>query len=84
MKERLLYGYCRAKVEWDALRARLDLREVLTGEEGQIGKLAVTVILAAVGVTLAVAVALILGPKIIGLAERTGKGIDSVPLDWGQ
>ncbi|HEY75971.1 MAG TPA: hypothetical protein G4O00_07300 [Thermoflexia bacterium] len=84
MKERLLYLYCRGKAEWIALKDRLAVREVLYGEEGQLGKIAVAVILAAVAVGLAVAVAAILGPRILGLAERTGSQIESVPLDWGQ
>jgi len=83
MKERLLYGYCRAKVEWDTLKARLDLREALTGEKG-LSKLATTVILVAAAVSIAIAVIAILGPRILGLAERTGSQIESVPLDWGQ
>lgn len=83
MKERLLYGYCRAKVEWDALKARLDLREALAGEKG-LSKLATTVILVAAAVSIAIAVIAILGPRILGLAERTGSQIESVPLDWGQ
>jgi len=82
MEERLLYWACRAQVEWADLKERLALREVLVGEEGQFGKLAVTVILAAVAVTLVLAVVAILGPKIVGLAETTGEQIENVPLDW--
>ncbi len=84
MKERLLYWVCRAQVEWADLKEHLALREVLVGEEGQFGKLAVTVIVAAVAVALVLAIVAILGPRILNLAERTGEQIDSVPLDWGQ
>jgi len=81
MKEKLLYGYCRAKVEWDGLKERLNLHGVLAGEEG-LSKLAVTVILVAAAVSIAIAVIAILGPKIVGLAETTGEQIENVPLDW--
>ncbi len=83
MNEKLLYLYCRAKVEAEALRRRLEVRQALTGEAG-LSNLATTVILVAVGVGLVVAVVAILGPRILNLAQRTGEQIDSVPLDWGQ
>lgn len=84
MNEKLLYLYCRAKVEAEALRKRLAaVRRVLTEEAG-LSNLATTVILVAVGVALVVAVVAILGPRILNLAQRTGEQIDSVPLDWGQ
>jgi len=48
-------------------------------------KLAITVILLAVGVGLTLAVVAIIAPELLGLAERTGEQIRSVPLDdWGQ
>ncbi|HIE39570.1 MAG TPA: hypothetical protein EYP77_10990 [Anaerolineae bacterium] len=83
MNEKLLYLYCRAKVEAEVLRERLAVREVLTGEAG-LSNLATTVILVAVAVGLVVAVVAILGPKIFDLAERTGEQIDTVPLEWGE
>jgi len=82
VNERLLYLYCRAKVGLAALRERAAIRETLAGEEG-LSKLAITVILVSVGVALTLAVVAILGPKILGLAERTGEQIESVPLEWG-
>ena len=83
MNEKLLYLYCRAKVEAEALRERLALRQVVSGEEG-LSQIATTVILVAVAVSIVIAVVAILGPKILGLARRTGESIDNVPLDWGQ
>lgn len=83
MNEKLLYLYCRAKVEAEALRERLALRQVVSGEEG-LSQIATTVILVAVAVSIVIAVVAILGPKILGLAQRTGESIDNVPLDWGQ
>jgi uncharacterized membrane protein YdfJ with MMPL/SSD domain len=47
-----------------------------------LSNLATTVILVGVAVALTVAVALILGPRIIELANRTGGQIESVPMDW--
>jgi Flp pilus assembly protein TadB len=54
-------------------------------EEDQAGlsKLAITVILVAVGVGLTLAVVAILGPAIMNLANQTGGQIESVPMDWG-
>ncbi|HHH40490.1 MAG TPA: hypothetical protein ENK56_00615 [Chloroflexi bacterium] len=83
MNEKLLYLYCRAKVEAEALRERLALRQGVSGEEG-LSQIATTVILVAVAVSIVIAVVAILGPKILGLAQRTGESIDNVPLDWGQ
>jgi hypothetical protein len=88
VKERLLWLYCR----WKAEAARPSRREggmlyeprsAFAGQAG-LSKLAITVILVAVGVSLTLAVVAILGPRIFSLAEQTGDQIDSVPLDWGQ
>lgn len=83
MSKKVLCIFCRVRTEVASLRQRLALGEVLAGEEG-LSKLAITVILVAVGVGLTLAVVSILGPKIVSLAERTGTQIDSVPLDWGR
>jgi hypothetical protein len=83
MNARILYLYCRAKAGIAGLRERLSLRETLEGEAG-LSKLAITVILVAVGVALTIAVVGILGPRIVNLAQGTGEQIESVPLDWGQ
>ena len=81
MNEKVLYLY---------LRGRNALRDALWPPEGRweesqagLGKLAITVILVAAGVGLTLAVVAILGPRITGLAERTGTQIESVPMDWG-
>lgn len=81
MNTRLLYWYCRARV---ALQDALWPPEE-RWEEKQAGlsKLAITVILVAVGVGLTLTVVAILGPRITALAERTGEQIGSVPMDWG-
>ncbi|HEC34914.1 MAG TPA: hypothetical protein ENI39_00075 [Anaerolineae bacterium] len=83
MNKRLLYLYCRAKVEWNDLKRRPALRETVEGEAG-LSKLAITVILVGVGVALTLAVVAILGPAIMGLAQRVGVQIESAPLDWGE
>ncbi len=82
MNEKLLYGYCwlRSRVRdalWPAEETWVERQEGLS-------RLAIEVILVAVGVALVIAVAAILGPRIIDLANRTGSQIENVPLDWGQ
>jgi hypothetical protein len=62
--------YCRAQL----------VREVLDDESGM-SKLAVTVILLAVGVALTLAVIAIIAPELLGLAERTGENIRNVDLE---
>jgi hypothetical protein len=55
---------------------------VIEGEDGM-SKLAITLILLAVGVALTLAVVAIIAPELLGLAEKTGEMIESVPLeDW--
>ena len=51
------------------------------GPEAGMSKLAITLILLAVGVALTLAVIAIIAPELIGLAEKTGEQIQSVPLD---
>jgi hypothetical protein len=64
--------YCRAQAA----------REALDDESGM-SKLAVTVILLAVGVALTLAVIAIIAPELLGLAERTGENIRNVDLgEW--
>jgi hypothetical protein len=67
--------YCRAQVA----------RGVLADESGM-SKLAITVILLAVGVSLTLAVIALIAPELLGLAERTAEDIGSVDLsspgDW--
>ena len=76
MNDRLMYLY---------LRARNAVKDVLVGEHSEAGlsKLAITVILLAVGVALTLAVVAIIAPEILGLAEKTGEQIQNVPMDWG-
>lgn len=66
--------YCRVQA------ARGAVVETVQGEAG-ISKLAITLILLAVGVALTLAVIAIIAPELLGLAERTGEMIESVPLD---
>ena len=77
MEDRVLYLY---------LRARNAVKDVLTGEQSEAGlsKLAITVILLAVGVAITLAVVGVIGPKIMELTRKTGENIDGVPLQWGQ
>jgi hypothetical protein len=88
MNEKLLYVYCHMQGAAAALRRRV-VEVVWPPEErweaGQAGlsKLAITVILVAVGVGLTLAVVAILGPAIMNLAQQTGDQIESVPMDWG-
>lgn len=82
MNEKLLYGYCWLK-EWMRDGLWPSEEEWVERQEG-LSRLAIEVILVAVGVALAIAVAAILGPRIIDLANRTGTQIESVPLNWGQ
>jgi len=75
MNDRLMYLY---------LRARNAVEDVLAGEHGEAGlsKLAITVILLAVGVALTLAVVAVVAPEILGLAEDTALEIQNVPLTW--
>ena len=66
--------YCRAQV------ARSVVVETVKGEDGM-SKLAITLILLAVGVSLTLAVIAIIAPELLGLAEKTGEMIEGVPLD---
>jgi Flp pilus assembly protein TadB len=85
----LLYLYCRVRNGAAALGERVEAAlwpPEEEWEEAQAGlsKLAITVILVAVGVALTLAVVAVLGPRIMNLANRTGDQIDSVPMDWGE
>ncbi len=72
LKDGLTSLYCRATAA----------RYVIEGEDGM-SKLAITLILLAVGVALTLAVIAIIAPELLGLAEKTGEMIESVPLeDW--
>ena len=51
------------------------------GPEAGMSKLAITLILLAVGVALTLAVIAIIAPELLGLAEKTGEMIEGVPLD---
>lgn len=87
MNEKLLSVVCRVRVEAAALRGRVSRAlwpapEDWERSQAGLSNLATTVILVGVAVALTVAVALILGPRIIALAERTGGQIESVPMDW--
>lgn len=75
MNERLVLSY---------LRICSSVQAVLDGEASEAGmsKLAITVILLAVGVALTLAVIAIIAPEILGLAEKTGQQIQNVPLNW--
>jgi hypothetical protein len=97
MSDKLLQLYCRAAA-WrhavSAPRPRLaggkDAGMMFLpggfndGPEAGISKLAITLILLAVGVGLTLAVVAIIAPELIGLAENTAEKIKSVPVDdWG-
>lgn len=69
-----MYLFCRAQA------ARSAVVEAVQGEAGM-SKLAITLILLAVGVALTLAVIAIIAPELIGLAEETGEMIEGVPLD---
>ena len=77
---KLLYLYLRARNE---VTSALWPPQERWQEQAGLGKLAITVILVAVGVGLTLAVVAILGPRILNLAEKTGTQIESVPMDWG-
>ena len=94
MNEKVLVAYCRMRNGAHALRERI--AETLHPEqpemlydprpfspEAGLSKLAITVILVAVGVGLTLGVVAILGPAIMNLAGQTGSQIESVPMDWG-
>ena len=88
MNEKMLELTCRARAAANLVQDRV--RDALwpaeeRWEEDQAGlsKLAITVILVAVGVGLTLAVVAILGPAIMNLANQTGGQIESVPMDWG-
>jgi hypothetical protein len=66
--------YCRVQA---AKHAVVDV----AADEAGLSKLAITLILLAVGVALTLAVVAIIAPELIGLAEKTGKQIQEVPLD---
>ena len=68
------YLYCRVQA---AKHAIVDV----AADEAGLSKLAITLILLAVGVALTLAVVAIIAPELIGLAERTGEDIRNVPLD---
>ena len=94
MSDKLLQLYCRASAWRHAVmtsRPRLAgdedtgmmfvPRGFNDGPEAGMSKLAITLILLAVGVSLTLAVIAIIAPELIGLAEKTGKQIQEVPLD---
>jgi Flp pilus assembly protein TadB len=79
---------CRARAAADRIRERVQSalwppEEQWEEEQAGLSKLAITVILVAVGVGLTLAVVAILGPAIMNLANQTGGQIESVPMDWG-
>ena len=87
MNEKLLSVVCRVRLEAATLRGWVSRALWPAPEEWErsqagLSNLATTVILVGVAVALTVAVALILGPRIIDLANRTGSQIESVPMNW--
>ncbi len=81
MNEKLLYWYLRLRNE--AVGMLWPPEERWEEEQAGLGKLAITVILVAVGVGLTLSVVAVLGPRILDLANKTGTQIESVPMDWG-
>jgi hypothetical protein len=69
-----VYLFCRAQAARNAVVGTVE------GEAGM-SKLAITLILLAVGVALTLAVIAIVAPELLGLAEKTGDMIESVPLE---
>lgn len=66
-----------------ALYCRVAAARYVIEDESGMSKLAITLILLAVGVALTLAVIAIIAPELLGLAEKTGEMIESVPLeDW--
>jgi Flp pilus assembly protein TadB len=88
VNEKLLNLTCRARAAAAVVRDRVrdalwPAEERWEAEQAGLSKLAITVILVAVGVGLTLAVVAILGPAIMNLANQTGGQIESVPMDWG-
>ncbi|MGD1993820.1 MAG: hypothetical protein PVI59_11555 [Anaerolineae bacterium] len=88
MNEKMLELTCRAQAAAAVMRDRLrdalwPTQERWEADQAGLSKLAITVILVAVGVGLTLAVVAILGPAIMNLANQTGGQIESVPMDWG-
>lgn len=88
MNEKMLRLTCRAQAAAAVVRDRVrnalwPSEERWEAEQAGLSKLAITVILVAVGVGVTLTVVAILGPAITNLAERTGGQIESVPMDWG-
>ena len=88
MKEKMLELTCRARAAAAVVRDRVwnalwPDQERWEADQAGLSKLAITVILVAVGVGLTLAVVAILGPAIMNLANQTGGQIESVPMDWG-
>jgi hypothetical protein len=74
LNDKVIELYCRAQA------ARGVVVGLAQGESGM-SKLAITLILLAVGVSLTLAVIAIIAPELLGLAEKVGEDIKSVPLD---
>jgi Flp pilus assembly protein TadB len=88
VNEKMLELTCRAQAAAAVMRDRLrdalwPTQERWEADQAGLSKLAITVILVAVGVGLTLAVVAILGPAIMNLANQTGGQIESVPMDWG-
>jgi hypothetical protein len=74
LNDKVIELYCRAQAAHGAVVG------LAQGEAGM-SKLAITLILLAVGVSLTLAVIAIIAPELLGLAEKVGEDIKSVPLD---
>ena len=74
LNDKMTELYCKAQA---VKVAALGLAQ---GEAGM-SKLAITLILLAVGVSLTLAVVAIIAPELLGLAKRVGEDIKGVPLD---
>jgi hypothetical protein len=88
VNEKMLKLACRARAAAAVARDRVQdalwpPKERWEADQAGLSKLAITVILVAVGVGLTLAVVAILGPAIMNLANQTGGQIESVPMDWG-
>jgi Flp pilus assembly protein TadB len=88
VNEKMLRLTCRARAAATLVQDRVrdalwPTQERWEAEQAGLSKLAITVILVAVGVGLTLAVVAILGPAIMNLANQTGGQIESVPMDWG-
>jgi hypothetical protein len=64
-----------------ALYCRVTAARYVIEDESGMSKLAITLILLAVGVALTLAVIAIIAPELLGLAEKTGEMIEGVPLE---